>query len=1469
MKKLLMFVLLCAVPFAVSAREDDLAGILRKFVEREQLSPDSVEYDISLLEEKRLATDGVRRALYDVCLAKMYHQNQYNGVRDKWRARTAELLREAFSDPEALYTARTRDWLPVVKRGSDEAVYNSSMLYVIWLAARECMPDSVYMSEDSLISFCAARGNVKPQRIARELKRLEQLNDSINKIEPQLYVRMAQIYYPGDSLRLEIGRKNICDMTFGIYDTRGRLVSRDTLFAPSAPGLYVMKVRGTTKTRLRKRTKALEVKFTVSRLQMLVQEMPDKQIRVIAVDAKSGVRIPDAQVILDEKKRTARVVLGADSLLPAINYYRSYSYSTPPDKYSTITEIFTDRKIYRPGQEVKAAAVVYERRHWDARVVAGQRVSASLTDGENKVLDSKWAETDSMGNVAVTFNIPQETRLGNHMVKINNSVETIRVEEYKRPEFYVTLEADTLVVTGRAMKYNGTPLREGRVTGTVRRQACWWWRRSSKNNVPLDTTYTDAEGRFTIRIPRQDNSGEFRYFPTMLVSVRVVSPSGEEQTASASVRLFPDPPQETQATAKKWLEVPVDTFETDVPAVLEFRGKAGRMRHMYLMGFTGNRMVIDTVVSTSDTLCTLQIPYLAEYGDGLRLSASCVLDGIVEHREIKLWRRMPEKRLSLHWDTFRDHTQPGELQQWTLRVSHLNGSTERASVLMSVYDASLDALAPNSFGMQNVLSHYIPYARMRYGFGFQPRGQMYFQHFEVKYYTYPQYSFTSLDESLFNSRYVRLYYTSAPLKNMTLREVAVKNVRIRGNASAKSMDDALARPVAGLQTEGALADEGGAQSLDGVAMRSDFSETATFQSGLMTDGEGRVSLSFRLPQSLTTWHILGFAHTSDMCYGKLDSKLVAQKSLMAELHLPRFVREGDDFSFSSTIDNTTDKTQQVRVEIVVRDAVSQKVVCRRNVRVSLGAQRDSTITTSLYAPQGAKGLLVSIKAATATDSDGEMREIPVLESVADLVSTKAITLEPGETVSVDFQDLFPAGAVNRTVVVEQNLDPIQSAINALPQILEPKCQDVLSYASAYYAASRLGNKAASRYINKVRQMQNADGSISWFPGLNGNNYMTCEVGFLLARLATGDADASGVLYGIRKYLKGVLQKSLDERNKSSREWHLSWYDLRALYVLTASGTIDNETGKLVRRMLKHAPTDVQEVNNENLALLVIVQHNMQEKLTKGAMEMIHKRLEHKDGTYMAYRSADWNSLDRRIAIHTQVMEAICKVTPQDSTTIRGMQKWLLKQKRTQVWDTPVNSIDAVYALTLGVRELTADGPSSIVHRPSFMKVDTIDVIRRRNVVLSNKSSHETWASVYASYSLPYDKVEGSGTGFEVAAQVDREDAKVGDRIRHRVTVTAGNDYDYVVVTVPRSASVEPVSRLSGCGYQGGIRYYRQVYDDRTEYFIPSMPHGVYVLDEEQSVQRVGKYNLAVPTVQCQYAPEYRAHGNNSRHSVVK
>ena len=41
--------------------------------------------------------------------------------------------------------------------------------------------------------------------------------------------------------------------------------------------------------------------------------------------------------------------------------------------------------------------------------------------------------------------------------------------------------------------------------------------------------------------------------------------------------------------------------------------------------------------------------------------------------------------------------------------------------------------------------------------------------------------------------------------------------------------------------------------------------------------------------------------------------------------------------------------------------------------------------------------------------------------------------------------------------------------------------------------------------------------------------------------------------------------------------------------------------------------------------------------------------------------------------------------PNDKRTIEELQRWLLMSKRTQVWDTPVNTVDAVYAFMKGRR----------------------------------------------------------------------------------------------------------------------------------------------------------------------------------------
>ena len=382
----------------------------------------------------------------------------------------------------------------------------------------------------------------------------------------------------------------------------------------------------------------------------------------------------------------------------------------------------------------------------------------------------------------------------------------------------------------------------------------------------------------------------------------------------------------------------------------------------------------------------------------------------------------------------------------------------------------------------------------------------------------------------------------------------------------------------------------------------------------------------------------------------------------------------------------------------------------------------------------------------------------------------------------------------------------------------------------------------------------------WYPGLAGNAYLTREVGYLLARLGSDNANARKVMAGIKRYLKATLEESIEKRKEYNKDWTPWLGDLRTLYVLVKDGDTDKETLQLVKKVLKRLPDNLEEMDSEYIAIAMIVKHALKEAVLKDGVAVLRTRLNHKDGTYLAYRGGSCPSIDRRLHIHTQVMEAWHTVCPEDTATIRGMQYWLLNQKRTQGWKSPIDCIDAVYALT-GGRMQKADKAASLVQR------DTLDVSRRKSVTINNDGKQTMWAAVYAEYTLPVDKVESAGMDIGLERTFSTPQPKVGDRVKERILIDAKRDYEYIVLSVPRAGCAEPVRKLSGCVWQNGLSYYMQVRDDRTDYFIPALPHGKYVIDTELTVEREGGYSAGVPTIKCCYAEEFRAHGENGRLTV--
>ena len=90
-----LVVLVFVLPIMGYAREDELAGILEKCLQREMVSPDSIEYNLQLLEKERAGKTGVRRAVYTAALAQLYAMRAYSDATGEWRKRSVELFREA------------------------------------------------------------------------------------------------------------------------------------------------------------------------------------------------------------------------------------------------------------------------------------------------------------------------------------------------------------------------------------------------------------------------------------------------------------------------------------------------------------------------------------------------------------------------------------------------------------------------------------------------------------------------------------------------------------------------------------------------------------------------------------------------------------------------------------------------------------------------------------------------------------------------------------------------------------------------------------------------------------------------------------------------------------------------------------------------------------------------------------------------------------------------------------------------------------------------------------------------------------------------------------------------------------------------------------------------------------------------------------------------------------------------------
>lgn len=1226
------------------------------------------------------------------------------------------------------------------------------------------------------------------------------------------------------------------------------------------------------------------------------------------------------------------------------------SYYSYKEKRDIIT-LFTDRALYRPGQTLKGSVIVYNSADdADIHSVAGKELTVSIRNADYKEIYTTKVCTDTLGNAGFEFKLPTDGKNG--MFSINcsapgssNGTASFRVEEYKRPTFEVSVEEPeqyvktlvlsknqndtTITVRIKANTYSQIPVQNAQVHYSVSRsmQHFWWLRDfdiPNKNIVSSASAVTSDDGYATISFAAPLPLNDYRRY-VFTLNASVTDKAGEthdvvqrifvqrSRTADLSVTEEKEPER-----PKPEFEVSADRFPSDGSKVtFTMRNPEAGTTYAYYTIFAEDK-VIESGQQQFDGEYKRDFTYRKAYGESLTIAFAWIRHGELHSYRTSIAKPEPDTKLPVRWTTFRDRTQPGSHETWTLNIDK-GGKHPLSALTATIYDKSLDAIAPLSWSFGINTGFYNIYAAWQ---------DVHFYSTSISHDALLSHKGgkTLFDYSRLNSGYLpyRTYYS----RNMRRNKLYAKGGAVMAMATMASPEakeekasvnsDAMIRGERPKQVNyevEALADEQSAADLSAL-VRTDLGETAFFTPSLLSDSEGNITLQFQLPETMTTWRMQGIVHDRQMHFAMLDTTCVAQKAIVVKPNVPRFLREGDKTVFAATVTTVPDASSSGKVATVPDGSPSDitvtmqllhpetgKVVWQQKEVVSMDA--GATAAVAFHAPSiTADTLLIYRIAATTADgsSDGEQHYIPVCPAWEEVTTSVAFTQHEPGTYSKDISNLFMKGSTCRNVKVKYTPDAVQMIVDAIPSATHPQNKEAFSLATATYVATLFNENDTLRQnvTSELAELQLSDGSWAWWKGMNGSIWTTTTVARLLARLGyvhCGNAATSSMLTKALPFMAKRIAEEAEQLRKLRKQYPKadlapSETALDILYVFAISGISGNIKAKqlldanskdvsyLISIIEKQSP-DMTIYGKAHSAALLAYYGKI--KTARTFLESMKQYSIYTDeaGRYYDSPKAYYSWRNYRIPTQVAAIEALRCVAPDDVQTVNEMKRWLLHEKRTQQWDNSVNTADAVFAFMLDNAETAslrkgkggtdAAYPEGITVMldGSRLTCDTVvSVSRARDFSVRKSTDGTSWGSVLVTQRVPLSSLKNHEMGFKVKREVisSGSSMRVGDRVTVRITIDADRDYDFVQVVDKHAACLEPAEQLSGyrSAVTGGTAlrsysgYYRQMRDNRTEFFFDRMAKGTHVIETDYYIDRNGEYQQGSCNVICTYAPEFNA-----------
>lgn len=770
-----------------------------------------------------------------------------------------------------------------------------------------------------------------------------------------------------------------------------------------------------------------------------------------------------------------------------------------------------------------------------------------------------------------------------------------------------------------------------------------------------------------------------------------------------------------------------------------------------------------TFTILSDKVLSIEIPYSSQQGMQVNLNIYYVKDKQAFQESIPItWSR--EQNIEIRTTVFRDHLQPGQQEQWELRVTHPSGKGAKAEVLAMMYDAALDHIIPYNL-------HFSPsYLRTYFSSEWNtsiPSSQ-YFSFFYPsvlrKKYPIPSFRFDQLNT--FSSN-VSFYNPQAAFTGSVA--YAQKNgLRLRGTGVAK--------PEAA--TDEALMDAG-MPVTQVSAYRQNFQETAFFYPQLQTDSSGEVRFRFTLPESNTRWKFTALAYTQQLAVGELTRYVTTSRSLMVRPNLPRFLRSGDQAEIKVLISNLSDTLQQGVASLSLSGYPATTPWFTDSAAFSIPAQANQTVSFHFQVPQDKDITLCRIFAGSKQYTDGEQHLLPILPDRILLTASQPFyTSESGQ----HRFSLKPSAASqeNYRLTLEATANPVWYAILALPALTEPKNENITDLSAAYYVnavaafiarsnpvilqalrtwrnqpsdhaalqspleqneelknillettpwALEAQNEterlhtleqlfdpnrlqyAQTQILDKLSALQHSDGSWSWFKNMPSSRVMTMNMltvmqkTVLSAQQEAGEQEKSMQLKALR-WLDQEMIKEFQQKEKSAQPTYE-----QLLYLYTRSFYPDIPLGdaleahKYFLSLIAQKWTDfsLYEKAIAATALYRYGQHTAAREILTSIRQYAATSAD--KGMYWP-NNRPVASRNSPLQVHTALMEAFYE-SEGSSADLKQMGQWLLRQKQTQTWSSVPSTVDAIYAL-LQIYEKPLSQPGELTIEWGKEKIHPLD-----------------------------------------------------------------------------------------------------------------------------------------------------------------